>query len=169
MGAGPVWSAGREPGEATLLILPLIDLLILLGTGSLAVGFVIKVINVSTRYSPTLLGFHSLDFVVIAAIFFAFAMTLVARTWMKLNEPKLASLRRNALVAEARMLAAEQEFVAHLAGHDVDHIGHIGTGIVFPLRNPTVEDSLIVVAIGRVAGAGPGDHRVARVAKSDGR
>ena len=96
-----------------MLILPLIDLLILLGTGSLAIGFVIKVINVSTRYSPSLLGFQSLDFVVIAAIFFAFAMTLVARTWMKINEPKLASLRRNALVAEARLLAAEHESLSN--------------------------------------------------------
>jgi hypothetical protein len=93
-----------------VLILPLIDLLILMGTGSLAVGFVIKVINVSTRYSPSLLGFNSLDFLVIAAILFAFAMTLVARTWMKLNEPRLAALRRDVLAAEVRMRAAGQGF-----------------------------------------------------------
>jgi len=106
-----------------LLILPLIDLLILLGTGSLAVGFVIKVINVSTRYSPSLLGFHSLDFVVIAAILFASAMTLVARTWMKLNEPKLALLRRNTLAAEARLRAVEQELAgSDFAGGDLSEI-----------------------------------------------
>jgi hypothetical protein len=93
----------------TVQILPLIDLLILLGTGSLGLGFVIKVINVSTRYSPSLLGFSSLDFVVIAAISFAFAMTLVARSWVKLNEPRLVSLRRDALVAQARFEASEQE------------------------------------------------------------
>ena len=94
-----------------MLILPLIDLAILLGTASLGIGFVIKVIDVSTRYRPSILGFSSLDFVMIAAIFFTFAMTLVARSWMKLNEPKLASLRRDTLAAEARLRAADQDLV----------------------------------------------------------
>jgi len=94
-----------------VLILPLIDLAILLGTASLGIGFVIKVIDVSTRYRPSILGFSSLDFVMIAAIFFAFAMTLVARSWMKLNEPKLASLRRDTLAAEARLRATDHDFV----------------------------------------------------------
>jgi len=101
-------------------ILPLVDLLILLGTGSLCVGFVIKVINLSTRYSPSVLGFDSLDFVVIAAICFAFALTLVARTWMKLNEPRLASLRRDTMAAEARLRAAQQEYAE--AGVDAPEI-----------------------------------------------
>ncbi len=101
-----------------MLILPLIDLLILLGTGSLGIGFVLKVINVSTRYSPSILGFSSLDFVVIAGIFFAFAITLVARTWMKINEPRLAALRRDVLAAEARLRAAGQNFAETGPGSD---------------------------------------------------
>ena len=69
--------------------------------------FVIKVIRLSTRYSPSVFGFNALDFVVIAGICFAFALTLVARTWLKLNEPKLAVVRRDAAAAEARLRAAE--------------------------------------------------------------
>ncbi len=92
-----------------MLVLPLIDLMILLGTASLGVGFVIKVINLSTRYSPSIFGFNSLDFVVIAGIFFTFALTLVARSWMKLNEPRLQSLRRDTLAADARLRAAQHE------------------------------------------------------------
>jgi len=111
---------GRETLEVPVPILPLVDLLILLGTGSLCVGFVIKVINLSTRYSPSVLGFDSLDFVVIAAICFAFALTLVARTWMKLNEPRLASLRRDTMAAEARLRAAQQEYAE--AGVDAPEI-----------------------------------------------
>jgi hypothetical protein len=102
----------------TVLILPLIDLLILGGSASLMVGFVIKVVDVSTRYHPALFGFTSLDFVVIAGICFGFALTLVARTWMKLNEPRLAAVRRQALAAEARMRAAEMDLSVIPVGED---------------------------------------------------
>ena len=77
----------------SLPILPLIDLLILMSTGSLLVGFVLKAIALTTRYQPTLLGFSSLDFVIIAAIFLGVTLVLAARTWVKLNEPRLQALR----------------------------------------------------------------------------
>ena len=117
-----------------MLILPLIDLMILLGTASLGIGFVIKVIDISTRYSPSLLGFSSLNFVVIAAILFLFALTLVGRSWMKLNEPKLASLRRDTLAAEARLRAAQRELVENGADS--------GSGEVpeFPMRKTASAD-----------------------------
>jgi hypothetical protein len=72
-----------------LPILPLIDLLILLSTASLLVGFVLKTIALTTRYHPAILGFSSLDFVTIAGIWLALALVLAARTWVKLNEPRL--------------------------------------------------------------------------------
>ncbi len=102
-----------------MLVLPLVDLLILMGTASLGVGFVVKVIDISTRYSPTLLGFSSLDFVVVAGICFGMALTLVARSWMKLNEPQLAAVRRQAAAAEARLRAAEMDLAVVDQGEPV--------------------------------------------------
>jgi len=73
----------------SLPVLPLIDLLILLSTGSLLVGFVLKAIALTTQYRPTLLGFSSVDFVIITGLGFAFALVLAARSWVKLNEKAL--------------------------------------------------------------------------------
>jgi hypothetical protein len=94
-------------GGAAVPILPLIDLLILMSTASLLVGFVLKAVDIATRYRPTLLGFSSIDFVLITGICLALALVLAARTWVKLNEPKLLGirsqhslLRRPALVPE---------------------------------------------------------------------
>ena len=44
-------------------ILPLVDLLILTGSGSLLIGFILKAVAVATRYNPAILGFSSVDFV----------------------------------------------------------------------------------------------------------
>ena len=80
--------------EVPLLpILPLIDLLILLSTGSLLVGFVLKAIALTTRYRPTLLGFSSVDFVIITGLGLGLALVLAARTYVKLNEHRLSAVR----------------------------------------------------------------------------
>ena len=93
-------------GGFSLPILPLIDLLILMSTASLLVGFVLKAVTIATRYQPAILGFSSLDFVIIAGVWLALALVLAARTWVKLNEPRLLGtrsqtglLRRQASVA----------------------------------------------------------------------
>ena len=83
-------------------ILPIIDLLILLGWTSLMFGAVLKAIYLTTRYAPAPLGFSSMDFAVIACVCFGFALTLAARTWVKLNEPRLLDLRRRRLRDETR-------------------------------------------------------------------
>ncbi len=76
-------------------VLPLIDLLILLGTGSLMVGFVLKSIAISTSYRPSLLGLTSIDFLIATGICLLFALTLAARTWVRANEGRLhVSMRR---------------------------------------------------------------------------
>ncbi|MFQ5417394.1 MAG: hypothetical protein ACE5FL_10150 [Myxococcota bacterium] len=75
-------------------ILPLIDLLILMGTGSLLIGFVLKAIAITTSYRPVLLGFSALDFVIITGICLGMALVLAARTWVKANEPRMAARRR---------------------------------------------------------------------------
>ena len=88
-------------------ILPLIDFLILAGTASIGVGFVLKSVAVTTTYHPALLGFSSTDFALIAGICFGLALVLAARTWVKLNEPRLLALervrRRLGMEAEAEL------------------------------------------------------------------
>ena len=83
-------------------ILPLIDLLVLLGSGTLIVGFVLKALDLATRYKPAILGFSSLDFLLMTGVFWVFALVLTARTWVKLNEPKLFQLRRDQLTVGVR-------------------------------------------------------------------
>ena len=90
-------------------VLPLIDLLILMGSLSLVLGFGLKAIAITTRYQPTILGFSSIDMVIIAGVCLAFALTLAARTWVKLNEPRLLAFRRRASEAELRWQSEELE------------------------------------------------------------
>jgi len=90
-------------------ILPLVDLFILLGSGAFATGAFLKAIEVTTHYHPSLLGFTSSDFALITAVCFAFALTLVARTWLKLNEPRLLSLQNRLHAEEAHRRAREIE------------------------------------------------------------
>jgi hypothetical protein len=92
-----------------LPILPLIDLLILMSTASLLVGFVLKAIAISTRYRPAILGFSSLDFVIIAGVWFALALVLAARTWVKLNEPRLLGRRSQTGLLRRKASAAVHE------------------------------------------------------------
>lgn len=83
-------------------VLPLIDLFLLLGTGSLFVGFLLKAIAITTRFQPTVLGFSSIDFVLIAGVCMGLALVLAARTWVKLNEPRLLAMRRESLEEQFR-------------------------------------------------------------------
>ena len=75
-------------------VLPLIDCLILAGTASLGVGFILKSVALTTTYHPTVLGFSSTDCALIALVCLGLALVLAARTWVKLNEPRLLALER---------------------------------------------------------------------------
>ncbi len=90
-------------------VLPLIDLLILIGWTSLGIGAVLKAIAVTTVYRPTLLTLSSIDFVVVTAICFGFALTLAARSWVSLNEPRLVQLNQRKAQARARHHAQGRE------------------------------------------------------------
>ena len=96
-------------------ILPLVDLFILLGSASFATGALLKAIEVTTHYHPSLLGFTSSDFALITGVCFAFALTLVARTWLKLNEPRLLALQSRLRAEEAHRRVRELE-LAHTRG-----------------------------------------------------
>ena len=93
-------------------VLPLVDLFILLGTGSFAFGVLLKAIAMTTVYRPSILGLTSLDFAVITGVCFAFALTLTARTWLKLNEPRLLVLQSRLRAEEAHRRARDLE-LAH--------------------------------------------------------
>jgi len=81
------------PEVSHVPVLPLIDLLILLSTGSLMVGFVMKAIAITTRYRPSIFGFSSVDFVIITGLGLGLALVLAARTYVKLNEHRLLAVR----------------------------------------------------------------------------
>ena len=70
-------------------VLPIIDFLILLGWSSLMVGFAQKAFWVATSYRPTLFGLTPSDFLLLAAVCLLFALSLAARTWVKIYEPRL--------------------------------------------------------------------------------
>src|SRR3989442_12052910 len=92
-----------------MTVLPLVDLLILMGTSSLGIGFVLKGVALTTTYNPTFLGFSSLDMLLIAMTCFGLALVLTARTWLRLNEPHLQALQRRIGEEEAKRRAHEDE------------------------------------------------------------
>ncbi len=75
-------------------VLPLIDLLLLAGWTALLVGFVLKVIHLTTTYRPTILTLAPNDFLEMAVAAMLFAIALAARTWVKTQEPGTTAARR---------------------------------------------------------------------------
>ena len=100
------------------MILPLIDLLVLLGSGTLLVGIVLKAADITTRFKAAILGFSSLDFLLMTGVFWGFALVLSARTWVKLNEPKLLELRREQQTHEANRRAEDVEQALEVSAGD---------------------------------------------------
>ena len=93
-----------------MLISPLIDLLVIVGTGFLTIGSVLKAVDVATRYQPSLLGFSSVDFLLMTAVCWGFSLVLAARTWVQLNEPLLMRRRRERMQQEARWRVAGLDY-----------------------------------------------------------
>ncbi|MGH0034521.1 MAG: hypothetical protein ACQGVK_05795 [Myxococcota bacterium] len=85
-------------------VLPLIDLLILVGWTTISIGAVLKAIYVSTSYRPTFLGLGPLDLLLVAGCALLFALALAARTWVKANEPGLLAARRRLARLQERRL-----------------------------------------------------------------
>ena len=117
-----------------VLVLPLIDLLILFGWTTLSIGGVLKAIYATTNYRPTLVGMGPLDCVIAAGVFLLLALALAARTWVKLNEPKLVAARRS--------VRARSVYEAHANGN------HAAVGAISP------EEAPLEAASVRGAGAG---------------
>ena len=81
--------------------LPLIDTLIFLGWSSIMVAFILKAIDISTRYRASVFGLNAHDFLLASGIFLLFALTLAARTWVKANEPRMLRERWRRLREES--------------------------------------------------------------------
>lgn len=75
-------------------VLPVIDLLILLGWTSLLVGFVLKALSIALSYPLSILGLAPIDFLLVAGVLLLFALSLAARTWVRVHEPRLVARRR---------------------------------------------------------------------------
>lgn len=75
-------------------VLPLIDLLIMVGWTSLMGAGLLKAIYLSTMYRPKVAGLGPGDFLVFAGVCLMFALALAARTWVKYHEPRLMASRR---------------------------------------------------------------------------
>ena len=75
-------------------ILPIMDLLIVIGWTLVSVGAVLKAIYVTTSYRPTLLGLGPLDCAIAAGVFLLFALALAARAWVKSAEQEALAARR---------------------------------------------------------------------------
>ena len=66
-------------------------------------------VDLTTRYHPSILGLSSMDFAIMAGVCFGFALTLAARTWVKLNEPSLMDMRRRQVQEQARRQVRRME------------------------------------------------------------
>jgi hypothetical protein len=77
-------------------ILPIIDLLILMGWTSLFAAFALKAITITTSYAPSLFGMGPMDFTILAGIFLLFSLALSARTWVKTHEARPFDARERA-------------------------------------------------------------------------
>ena len=77
-------------------ILPIIDLLILMAWTVLFGAFGLKLIALTTSYTPALLGLGPFEFTVIAAVLLLFAIALASRTWLRAQESKNSGARMRA-------------------------------------------------------------------------
>ncbi|HEB89300.1 MAG TPA: hypothetical protein ENI85_06995 [Deltaproteobacteria bacterium] len=103
-------------------VLPLIDLMLLSGWTALLVGFVLKVIHLTTSYRPAIVGLTPIDFLLMGVAAMLFAIALAARTWVKTQEPTAAAIRRRDETLEAWNALKGQETEAAAAAVAADVI-----------------------------------------------
>ncbi len=89
-------------------MLPMIDLLILMGWTFLAVGGIMKAISITTNYQPAIFTFGPYDFYELSVIFLLLAVALAARTWVKAHEPEILAKQRRVSTLHAVRRANEE-------------------------------------------------------------
>ena len=108
-------------------ILPLVDLLILLGWTSLFAAFALKAIAITTAYAPSLFGMGPMDLTVLAGIFLLFSLALSARAWVKSHEAVEFNAReRAAATLEAYSAVQAEARRAEAANGNGDRNGAAG-------------------------------------------
>jgi hypothetical protein len=85
---------GESQEVPPMPVLPMIDLLILMGWTSLALGGVLKAVAITTSYRPEILTLGPLELFALSGICLLFALSLAARTWVKANEPEILAKQR---------------------------------------------------------------------------
>lgn len=96
-------------------VLPLIDLMLLAGWTSLAIGFVLKAVAVLSHWKPTIFSLSPIDFLLVALAAFMFAIALAARTWVAQQQPAVSARRRK-----------EETLRAYRALHQTDVGAEVG-------------------------------------------
>lgn len=89
-------------------VLPMIDLLLLMGWTCLATGGIMKAIAITTNYRPAILTFGPYELYQIAVLLLLFAVALAARTWVKAHEPEMLARRRRVGTLHAVTRANEE-------------------------------------------------------------
>ncbi len=94
-------------------VLPIIDLLILVGWTSITAGFAIKAVNLTIAARLTVFGISPSDFLLAGATFLLLALALAARTWVKSAESRLVRPERPELrpAADAYAMSASRDEV----------------------------------------------------------
>lgn len=91
-------------------VLPLIDLMLLSGWTALLIGFILKMVALTTHYRPTIASLTPTDFLMIAGAAMLFAIALAARTWVATQAPAQSSARRRDETLRAyRVLHSEEQ------------------------------------------------------------
>lgn len=90
-------------------VLPIIDLLILMGWTSLFGAFTLKAIQVTTSYRPGLFGMGPMELTVLAGIFLLFSLALSARSWVKAHESQASNARERAAATLQAYSAVQAE------------------------------------------------------------
>jgi len=101
-------------------ILPIIDLLILMGWTSLFGAAALKAIYVTTNYHPTLLGMGPLDLTILAGVMLLFSVAVSARTWVKSLETQGYTSRDRAAATLEAYTQLQADAVRPVAVPDVE-------------------------------------------------
>ena len=111
LGGAGLWRVYCQNVQGVLLmpVLPMIDLLILMGWTCLAVGAIMKAIAITTNYQPYIFTFGPYEFYEIAVLLLLFAVALAARTWVKAHEPEILAKQRRVSTLHAVTRAKEKE------------------------------------------------------------
>lgn len=107
-------------------VLPIIDLLILMGWTSLFAAFALKAIYITTSYHPQLFGMGPMDLTILAGVLLLFSLALAARAWVRAQESQFDSVReRAAATLEAySAVQAEASRADALAGRERQEPSH---------------------------------------------